>query len=320
VNYNAGCNSRPTVHTGINLEFARLLLQGGANVVFADLSLRPEAEQLVQEYQATANRALFQRTDVSSWTDLETAFKVAVTTFRSVDIVCPGAGVFEPPSSNFWYPPGTPESKDDAHGGRYKILDINLTHPIRASQLAIQYFLNAPNPCSPSNPKSIVHIASIAAQLSQVMYPMYCISKHGIQCLTRSLGDLEKSHGIRVTAVEPGLVKTPLWTEDEEKLKMLNQEGDNADGWVTPEDVAKVMLACVQDSEFKSGEDVIPIRGGTCLEVATDAVRDVPEYNNIGPFALNRRGVKAGNVKKMKADTLAMLKPGWADPKQLYTD
>ena len=282
--------------------------------MLADLALRPEAEQLVQQYQKTPNKAIFKRTDVVSWTDLEDMFQVALETFKSVDIVCPGAGIFEPPWTSFWYPPGTAESRDDRDGGRYKLLDINLTHPIRVSQLAIQAFLNSTNPCSPSNPKSIVHIASVASQISALMFPMYVVSKHGVQALVRSLGDLEESHGIRVTAVDPGLVKTPIWTEDAEKLKLLNQEGEKADGWVTPEAVAKVMLACVQDSEITVGDDHISIRGGTCIEVLAGTIRDVPEYNNIGPFALGRPGAKAGNIKEVKAEVLAMLKPGWANP------
>lgn len=288
-------------------------------MVFADLALRPEAEELVQRYQDTPNRAVFLRTDVVSWSDLENMFNVAEKQFNGVDIVCPGAGVFEPPWSNFWYPPGTAESGDDREGGRYKLLDINLTHPLRVSQLAIQHFLNASSPCSPLNPKSIVHIASVAAQISAIMFPMYCVSKHGVQALVRCLGDLEESHGIRVTAVDPGLVKTPIWIEDEEKLKMLNQEGEEADGWVTPEEVAQVMMACVQDNEFISGEDHIPIKGGSCLEVAMGAVREVPEFNNIGPFALGRRGVKAGNVTQARAEVLAMLEPGWGDPHKMHT-
>lgn len=279
--------------------------------MFADLALRPEAAELVQQYQDTPNKAIFQRTDVVSWLDLETLFKIAVETFHTIDILCPGAGIFEPPWTNFWYPPGTVDSKDDQYGGRYKILDINLSHPIRSTQLAIQHFINGPSLCSPANPKSIVHIASVAAQISALMFPMYCVSKHGVQNLVRSLAELEHTHGIRVVAVDPGLVKTPIWTEDPEKLKMLNQEGDKADGWVTPEEVAKIMFACVQENEITVGEDRVSVSGGTCIKIVMGAIREVPEFNNPGPFALGRRGVKASNTKQVKEEVLALLKPGW---------
>ncbi|EXJ80325.1 3-hydroxybutyrate dehydrogenase [Capronia coronata CBS 617.96] len=311
---------------GINLEFARLLLQHGANVLFSDLALRPEAEDLVYQYQSTANKGLFQKTDVTSWPDLNAMFKTAQEAFGSIDIVCPGAGVFEPHWSNFWYPPGSAKSGDDPLGGRYKLLDINLTHPIRITQMAISHFLAAsPPPASTSNPKSIVHIASIAGQTASLPVPLHHVSKHGVQALVRSLASLEQSHGIRVTAVKPGVVKTPLWTENPEKLRMVKVKrddgGGDGDAWVTPEEVAQVMLACVKDDEIDSvsagggssglKEQMVPIKGGTCLEVLAGSVRDVPMYNNIGPYATGRPGASASDSQKLVDEVMDVLKPGW---------
>lgn len=83
---------------GINLCFAKLLLSKGCNVVFADLQLRPEAQEVVDAYQNGSPRAVFQETNVIDWMQLERMFKVCEQHFGSVDIVCPGAGVFEPVS------------------------------------------------------------------------------------------------------------------------------------------------------------------------------------------------------------------------------
>jgi len=295
------------------------LLQHGANVLFADLSLRPEAEELVQQYRATGNKAVFQKTDVSSWPELYDMFKAAETHFGAIDIVCPGAGVFEPPWSSFWYPPGTKPSVDDPLGGRYKLLDINLTHPIRVTQLAISHFLAASPPSSPSNPKTIVHIASIAAQSASLTFPLYHVSKHGVEALVRSLADLEGLHGIRVTGVEPGVVKTPLWTDNPDKLQIVNQvdeDGNKADTWVTPEEVAQVMLACVKDDQVASdiradASEMIPIRGGTCLEVLAGTVRDVPMFNNAGPYSGGREGASVAKIDKIVDEVKGLLKPGW---------
>lgn len=300
------------------MEFARLLLQHGSNVLFADIALRPEAQELIKQYQSTANKAVFQKTDVASWSDLNDMFQAAEHHFGSVDIVCPGAGVFEPHWSNFWYPPGSAESRDDISGSGYKMIDINLTHPIRVTQLAISYFLAASPPCSPSNPKSIVHIASVSAQIATLMFPLYCVSKHGIQAFVRCLADLDGSHGIRVTAVDPGVVRTPIWTEHPEKLKIVKQDGAGQDEWVTPEEVARVMLACVKDDDIESAQDGyntkgerIRIQGGTCLEVLAGTVRDVPLYNNVGPFASGRKGADVSHPEKLKDEIMALLKPGW---------
>lgn len=82
--------------SGINLAFAALLLSKGCNVIVADLSLRPEAQQLVNRHQSGPARAVFQKTDVRDWLQLERMFATADTEFGRVDIVCPGAGVYEP--------------------------------------------------------------------------------------------------------------------------------------------------------------------------------------------------------------------------------
>lgn len=56
---------------------------------------------------------------------------------------------------------------------RYKTLDINLTHPIRLTQLAIQHFV------SRKKKGNVVCIASIAGQLAMLPVPLYIASKWG---------------------------------------------------------------------------------------------------------------------------------------------
>jgi len=96
--------------------------------------------------------------------------------------VCPGGGVFEPHWSNFWQPPGSAKSKDFIQGerglGHYATLDINITHPIRTTQLAISRWLNPPEgsrvgKVSTNNPKRVVHISSIAGQTPGFATPLY---------------------------------------------------------------------------------------------------------------------------------------------------
>jgi 3-hydroxybutyrate dehydrogenase len=84
--------------SGINFSFAKILLSKGCNVVIADLALRPEAEALVSQYPSTSPgaKAVFQKTDVMDWTQLDKMFEVAIAHFGGADIVCPGAGVYEP--------------------------------------------------------------------------------------------------------------------------------------------------------------------------------------------------------------------------------
>ncbi|KMU74799.1 hypothetical protein CIHG_01115 [Coccidioides immitis H538.4] len=269
--------------SGINFCFVKLLLEHGCNCVLADLALRPEAKELVLKYSTSAPRAIFQPTDVTDWSQLETMFKAAEEEFGEVDIVCPGAGVYEPPFSSFWYPPGSNESRDSPAGSR--------------------------------TPKSIIHISSIAGQIGSLSTPLYSATKHAINGFVRSLAKLDKI-GIRVAAVAPGFIKTPLWTESTDKMRMVDESKDE---WVTPEDVALVMLALIERDQISEsilaepkGEGVmIPIKGGTILEVSK-SVRKVSSFNDPGP--LGRPGNSMGDHRAAEEGFLELVQSGsWGE-------
>ncbi|KAG8625350.1 hypothetical protein KVT40_007101 [Elsinoe batatas] len=270
--------------SGINLCFAELLLEAGTNVVIADLALRPEAEALTKQHETKQDgkpRAVFVKANVTIWNELENMFKVADEEFGGADIVCPGAGVFEPPWSNFWHPPGTPLSKDSITGsspsglGHYMTLDLNLTHPIRVTQMAIARWLN-PIPSSkvgkvsPQNPKRVVHISSIAGQSASLLTPLYHVSKHGITSFIKSLALLDQI-GIRVNGVGPGLIMTPLWHDHQDKMQFV-KEGHET--WVHPKEVAEAMVACLVDDQYGAG---------AMVEITKDKRRLVEFYNDPGP-------------------------------------
>lgn len=293
--------STPNQPPGINLAFATLLLTHGCNVLIADLTLRPEARQLLSQYQTGTPRALFQPTDVTSWPQLRAAFAVAIREFASLDIVCPGAGVFEPHWSNFWHPPGSTEpsasSTDDPEGGGYAVLDINLVHPIRMTQLALSHFLSCDAPASPRNPKRIVHVSSIASETASVVTPLYHASKWGLTGFVRSLGALEEEVGVRVNCVAPGVIRTPLWTEHPEKMHMVDE---GRDVWASAEEVAEAMVRCVTEEG---------LGGGTVLEVGRGQSRVVPLWGNLGPRG---NGHTVSGVEKARREVFGWLgRPGW---------
>jgi 3-hydroxybutyrate dehydrogenase len=249
-------------------------------VIFADLSLRPEAQKLVESFTSGQPKALFQETDVRDWTQLSSLFDTAVREFGDVDIVCPGAGIYEPDFSNFWIPPGTPGSRDATDAGRYALLDINLTHPIRMTQLAIAHFTK--NKSLQAGRKSVILISSTAGQKTPFTAPMYAAAKHAINGFVRCLAPLERKAGIRVSAVAPGVVRTPLWTEDASK-SIAVEEGKDA--WVEPGDVARVMLGLIVEDELQNNEDPerVTTQGGSIIEVTAGNIRNVKAFNDSGP-------------------------------------
>ncbi|GAP91816.2 putative NAD-dependent 15-hydroxyprostaglandin dehydrogenase [Rosellinia necatrix] len=274
----------PTLKSiGINFAFTKLLLQRGCSVVIGDLSLRPESEALLSQYPykegggggGDGPSVLFHRTNVTSWPDLASLFARCVSAFGAVDIIVPGAGVFEPPASGFWAPPQTATNRDtpsadpaDASPGSYLSLDVNLTHPIRLSQLGIGYWTKR------GRPGTLVHVSSIAGHVVGVAHPLYHASKHGLHAFVRSLGPLRDAVGIRVSAIAPAAVNTPLWTEAPDKKHLASPEQDLE---LSPDAVAAAMLDLCED----------PAHGdGTILELMAHGRRRVVPLYHADPPAL----------------------------------
>ena len=177
-----------------------------------------------------------------------------------------------------------------------------MTHPIRTTQLAISNWLNPSQDskvgkASATNPKRIVHISSIAGQLPGFSTPLYIASKHAISGFIRSLAQLDSTLGIRVNGVAPGVIKTPLWTDHPEKMKLIDEANDT---WVTPEEVAEQMLRCCEDDE---------IDGGYVLEVLKNQYRKVGWKMDPGPQG---EGASVSNRAVLNEEVFGLLgEPGW---------
>ncbi|CAJ2500442.1 Uu.00g032950.m01.CDS01 [Anthostomella pinea] len=114
----------------------------------SDIALRPEAEETLSRFphppKDGSPSAVFHQMDQSDWSQISETWDFALRTFGRVDLLCPGAGIWEPPTYTFRNPPGTsPQSKDDpkAAPGVYQIFAVNLMGPIRFVQPALDYWL-----------------------------------------------------------------------------------------------------------------------------------------------------------------------------------
>jgi 3-hydroxybutyrate dehydrogenase len=157
----------------------------------------------------------------------------------------------------------------------------------------------------------VIHVSSIAGQTSPLTTPIYNTTRHAINGFVRSLAPLEAKLGTGVAAVAPGVVKTPLWTEHAEKMKAVG----GGDAWVTPEEVAEVMVALVEKDETGSvagdfDREKIAIRGGSILEVSKVKVRDVQAFNDPGPG--DRPGNTVSSMSQLEEDVWSALDTkGW---------
>lgn len=182
--------------SGICLAFVQILHAAGCRVLIADLGLTDEAKSWMNSLSSTHKaRVHFHRTDVTKWRELNAAVHEARSAFGTTpDIYVPGAGIFEPNGPTFW------KDNEADEDSRYKVLDINLVHPIKLTRIAVAELVRA------NKPGAIIYISSIAGQRSSIVTPLYTISKHGVNALIRGMAPLQELTGIRVAGVAPGYV------------------------------------------------------------------------------------------------------------------
>lgn len=148
---------------------------------------------------------IFHKTDVTSWPQLSFLWKAALEAFPQIDLVVPGAGVYEPDASSFWLPPGVDgsPSTDNAasEAGTYKTFGINLIHPIRLSQLAMSYWTQN------KIKGDLLILGSIAGYTATAGTPFYYSSKHGLHGFVKSLAPIRGRLGIRVSCLAPGATR-----------------------------------------------------------------------------------------------------------------
>ncbi|KAF9885390.1 hypothetical protein FE257_013008 [Aspergillus nanangensis] len=275
--------------SGINFAFARILHARGWNVVIADLRLRPENEAHVgainHDAEPNGPRIVFQETDVTDWKHLDRAFDRVEHEFgTTADLVCAGAGVYEPPATGFWADRGP-----DSH---YKILDVNLLHPMKLTRIAVRRMQRA------QKPGHILHIASVAAQTASLVTPLYQASKHGVVSFVRGMAGLQDLCGIRVVCICPGSVATPLLMEEPQVQSWFDKTKDVL---LHPADLAQAMLAVTENSNGR-------YPAGTILEVTEpdeQLWRHVPLYNNPGPQGRSISVSNKDNGLKQIAQLLA---------------
>jgi 3-hydroxybutyrate dehydrogenase len=137
---------------------------------------------------------------------------------------------------------------------------------------------------------AILNISSLAAQYALFNTPLYCASKAGVSSFTRTLSPLHEEYGIKVVAVSPGMVKTPLWTEHPEKMRGLAAQ----DEFLTPEEMAEAMITVVESDKYL---------GGTVLEVIKNRTRVV----NVDSPLPSGPGSTMSNIGVIYEETIGLL-------------
>lgn len=227
--------------SGIGEATARLFAQAGAKVVLGDVADGgPVAKEIGGE---------FVRTDVRQAAEVRALVAHAVSRHGRLDVLFNNAGI-----EHLSLLAATDE---DAHRN---VLDVNVNGVFHGLKYGIQAMLENPGPVR----GSIVNTASVAGLTGSPMLGSYNASKHAVVGLTRNAAVEYGASGIRVNAVCPGVIRTPMARALADNEEMLARIGKaHALGRIgEPEEVARVVLFLASDdASFVSGA-AIPVDGG----------------------------------------------------------
>jgi NAD(P)-dependent dehydrogenase (short-subunit alcohol dehydrogenase family) len=174
--------------TGIGLASARAVLDGGGQVMLA-----ARRREVLEEVAAgLGSRAAYVQCDVTSDASVDAAIAATVERFGALHLAVNSAGMG-------MAGPVTATATDVFA----MTLDTNLTGVLRCVRAEA-------NAMKKSGGGSIVNVSSIAGVLTHKWMSAYCVSKAGVNMLTRCAADELGEHGIRVNAVMPGIVDTEL--------------------------------------------------------------------------------------------------------------
>jgi len=238
---------------------------GQVETISYDLASEADLDTTVSAIEAMGRRAVKAIADVRSLSDLQAAADAGLSELGKIDIVCANAGI------------GSWAVAWEMTEQQWKdMIDINLTGVFNATRAAL------PSMVERGEGGSIVLTSSTAGLRAYANTAHYTAAKHGVIGLMKVLAQEAGPHGIRVNAVCPTTVRTPLVindatfelfaphlehpTEDDvrEPFESLNILPGVA--WIEPEDVSDaVLFLCSDAAKYITGV-ALPIDAGNIVK------------------------------------------------------
>lgn len=246
--------------SGIGRATASALAAAGATVVVNDLptdASREKAEALVRDIAAAGGRAIALAADVSREDQVAAMFAATLDRFERLDILINNAGIERPAPI-----------QDMTLADWQAVIDVNLTGQFLCSRAAIRAFLQSKTRAAGSRAiGAIIFVGSVHQVIPWAYQANYAASKGGVSLLMQSLAQEVAPMKIRVNAVAPGAIRTPInreaWVSKETMAELLKLIPYGRIG--EPEDVARAIVWLASDAaDYVTGTTLF-IDGGMTL-------------------------------------------------------
>ncbi|TFD46943.1 glucose 1-dehydrogenase [Cryobacterium frigoriphilum] len=181
---------------GIGRATALAFAREGGSVVVADLeALRPQAEETVRLITSSGGSAIFVPTDVTRAADVEALVNAVVETYGSLDFAHNNAGILKV---------GFTAEIDEADFDQIIAVDL------KGVWLAMKYEILQ---MQKQGGGAIVNTASEAGLVGTPLAGPYVAAKHAVVGLTKTAAGEYANQNIRINAVAPGAIETPMITD-----------------------------------------------------------------------------------------------------------
>jgi len=228
---------------GIGLCCAIELAKAGCDIIINDICEEEKAQDALNQIKTCGVNAYYYSFDVSNFEAVGENITKIIEKHGKIDVLINNAGI----TKDGLFVRMTPDQWE-------KVIDINLGSVYCVSHHVIKHMMKA-------RQGSIVNMASVVGVYGNPGQANYSASKAGIIGLTKTLSKEFGSRNIRVNAVAPGFIKTPM-TEglDAEKITQfiaLKRLGEVVD-------VAKTVKFLALDAEYITGQ-VLEVDGGLTI-------------------------------------------------------
>lgn len=212
--------------SGIGRAIALAYAKEGARVVVSDTNTTG-GDETVRQARAAGGEAQFVAADVSKPDDGRALVEAAVRAYGRLDIACNNAGVGGDQALTADYPVE----------GWQRVIGINLSGVFYGMRAQIAQMLG-------NGGGAIVNMASILGQVGFASAAAYTAAKHGVIGLTRTAAIEYAAQGVRINAVGPGFIHTPMISGLEQDAGVNAQlvAAHPIGRLGTPEEVAELVL------------------------------------------------------------------------------